>query len=204
VNGFRAVVNKEFSDLVNDTDPDILSLQETKAQNNEIETAVSSLSAYKKYYNQAERKGYAGTSLMSKVPPLKVNYDLGIAQHDGEGRIICAAYTHFILVNVYVPNSGQKLQRLKYRQTWDQDFLNYLKTLEKEKPLIIAGDFNVAHQPIDLKNDKANYNKTAGYTQVEIDGMDNFIDTGFVDTFRLMHPDLAAYTYWSYRFKARE
>ncbi|MCL4168716.1 UNVERIFIED_CONTAM: hypothetical protein GTU68_001391, partial [Idotea baltica] len=110
----------------------------------------------------------------------------------------------FYLVNVYVPNSGQKLDRLEYRQKWDSDFLNYLKKLEKRKPVVVCGDFNVAHKAIDLKNDKSNYNKTAGYTQIEIDGMDNFIGAGFVDSFRHLHPDKVAYTYWSYRFKARE
>ena len=129
---------------------------------------------------------------------------MGIAEHDSEGRIQCAEFENFYLVNVYVPNSGQKLDRLEYRKQWDADFLNYLKNLEKIKPVIACGDFNVAHRPIDLKNDKANYNKTAGYTQTEIDGMDNFINSGFVDSFRHFHPDTVAYTYWSYRFKARE
>ena len=117
---------------------------------------------------------------------------------------MCAEYDDFYLVNVYVPNSGQKLDRLEYRQQWDKDFLAYLKKLEKKKPVIACGDFNVAHKPMDLKNDKANYNKTAGYTQIEIDGMDNFINSGFVDSFRLLHPEKIAYTYWSYRFKSRE
>ncbi|NNK75330.1 MAG: exodeoxyribonuclease III, partial [Maribacter sp.] len=118
--------------------------------------------------------------------------------------IQCAEYPKFFLVNVYVPNSGQQLVRLEYRKKWDADFLIYLKNLEKTKPVIVCGDLNVAHAPIDLKNDKANYNKTAGYTQIEIDGMDNFIKAGFVDSFRYLHPDEVAYTYWSYRFKARE
>jgi len=123
--------------------------------------------------------------------------------YDKERRIICADYGHFYLVNVYVPNSGQKLERLNYRQTWDRDFSTYLKNLKKVKPVIIAGDFNVAHQPIDLKNDKANYNKTAWYTQIEIDGMDTLLISGFVDAFRYLYPEEMANTYWSYRFKAR-
>jgi exodeoxyribonuclease-3 len=129
---------------------------------------------------------------------------MGVAEHDNEGRIICAEYNDFYLVNVYVPNSGQKLERLEYRKGWDADFKNYLKNLEKEKPVILCGDLNVAHRPMDLKNDKSNYNKTAGYTQIEIDGMDNLLNAGFTDTFRHFHPDAVAYTYWSYRFKARE
>jgi exodeoxyribonuclease-3 len=129
---------------------------------------------------------------------------MGVKEHDLEGRLICAEFASFYLVNVYVPNSGQKLERLSYRKKWDQDFLSYLKNLEKKKPVIACGDFNVAHHPIDLKNDKSNYNKTAGYTQIEIDGMDNLLKSGFVDMFRLLHPNEIAYTYWSYRFKARE
>ena len=133
-----------------------------------------------------------------------VKNDMGVPEHDMEGRVQCGEYDVFYLVNVYVPNSGQRLDRLPYRQQWDIDFLKYLKNLEKKKPVIVCGDFNVAHRAIDLKNDKANYNKTAGYTQIEIDGMDNFIGSGFVDVYRELHPDKVAYTYWSYRFKARE
>jgi exodeoxyribonuclease-3 len=159
---------------------------------------------YHIYYNSAEKKGYSGTALLSKRTTLKVSGDMGIEDHDKEGRVQCAEYPDFYLVNVYVPNSGQQLERLEYRKQWDADFLKYLKKLEIKKPVIVCGDLNVAHRPIDLKNDKANYNKTAGYTQIEIDGMDNFINSGFVDTFRHLYPDEVAYTYWSYRFKARE
>jgi exodeoxyribonuclease-3 len=129
---------------------------------------------------------------------------MGVAEHDNEGRVICLEFEAFFLVNVYVPNSGQQLERLDYRKTWDDDFRSYLINLKKSKPVILCGDLNVAHRPIDLKNDKANYNKTAGYTQIEIDGMDNLLNAGFVDTYRHFHPDSVAYTYWSYRFKARE
>jgi exodeoxyribonuclease-3 len=185
-------------------DPDILCLQETKAQNEEVTKALSQLSDYNICVHSADKKGYSGTAILSKTKPISVKNDMGIDEHDTEGRVICAEYKGFYLVNVYVPNSGQQLERLQYRQQWDKDFLTYLKTLEKEKPLIVCGDFNVAHQPIDLKNDASNYNKTAGYTQIEIDGMTNFIHAGFVDSFRKLHPDKIAYTYWSYRFKARE
>ena len=203
VNGIRAIVKKDFFEFVNNMSPDIFCLQETKAQDHEVKEALLPLTNYHKYYNSAEKKGYSGTALLSKNKPIEIINDMGFAQHDTEGRVICAEYSKFYLVNVYVPNSGQKLERLKYRKKWDIDFLNYLKNLEKTKPVIVCGDFNVAHQPIDLKNDKSNYNKTAGYTQIEIDGMDNMINAGFVDTFRCLHPDEVAYTYWSYRFNAR-
>lgn len=204
VNGVRAAVKKDFFTSVGDLNPDILCLQETKAQDNETKKALEPLQGYHEYYNSAEKKGYSGTSILSRQEPLSVQLDMGIAEHDREGRLLCAEYNDFYLVNVYVPNSGQQLVRLDYRKKWDIDFLEYLKKLEKSKPVIACGDFNVAHRPIDLKNDKSNYNKTAGYTQIEIDGMDNFIAAGFVDSWRKLHPDEVAYTYWSYRFKARE
>lgn len=204
VNGIRAVVKKDFFKSIADLDPDILCLQETKAQAHEVDTTLSPLKGYWSNYNSADRKGYSGTAILSKTAPIGVVQDMGIEQHDLEGRIQCAEYPNFYLVNVYVPNSGQELERLGYRKIWDADFLSYLKNLEKTKPVIACGDFNVAHRAIDLKNDKSNYNKTAGYTQIEIDGMDNFITSGFVDSFRLLHPDTVAYTYWSYRFKSRE
>lgn len=204
VNGIRAAVKKDFFDSIKLLGPDVLCLQETKAQVDEVESALVSMAEYNRYYNSADNKGYSGTALLSKERPVKVINDMGIADHDVEGRIQCAEYPDFYLVNVYVPNSGQQLDRLDYRKIWDADFLGYLKNLEKSKPVITCGDFNVAHRPIDLKNDKSNYNKTAGYTQIEIDGMDNFINSGFVDTYRALHPETIAYTYWSYRFKSRE
>lgn len=204
VNGIRAAVNKDFFKEIEILKPDILCLQETKAQVDETKNALETLVDYHQYYNSADRKGYSGTAVLSKTKPESVANDMGIAEHDTEGRVQCTEFKDFFLVNVYVPNSGQKLDRLNYRQQWDVDFLAYLKNLEKTKPVIACGDFNVAHRAIDLKNDKANYNKTAGYTQIEIDGMDNFIGADFVDSFRLLHPNEVAYTYWSYRFKARE
>ena len=204
VNGLRAIVKKEFLQNINTMNPDILCLQETKAQDNQVLKALSPLSNYNLYINSATKKGYSGTAILSKTKPIAITNDMGIEKHDNEGRIICAEYPNFYLVNVYVPNSGQQLERLDYREKWNADFLIYIKALEKVKPVIIVGDFNVAHQPIDLKNDKANYNKTAGYTQIEINGMTNMINEGFVDSFRYLHPKDVAYTYWSYRFKARE
>lgn len=203
VNGIRAILNKDFEDSVNTMNPDILCLQETKAQDSEVEKALSNLKTFQMNSNSAEKKGYSGVATLSKIQWIKTKNDLGIAEHDNEGRVICTEYPWFYLVNVYVPNSGQKLDRLTYREQWDIDFLKYLKNLEKSKPVIVCGDFNVAHQPIDLKNDKSNYNKTAGYTQVEIDGMSNFLNAGFVDTFRHLHPTEVSYTYWSYRFNSR-
>ncbi len=204
VNGIRAIIKKDLEASIEKLNPDILVLQETKAQSDEVEIALSNFNDYDLNINSADRKGYSGTALLSKIKPISVVNDMGVMEHDEEGRIICAEYADFYIVNVYVPNSGQKLERLEYRKKWDEDFLAYLKNLEEKKPVIICGDLNVAHRPIDLKNDKSNYNKTAGYTQIEIDGMDNLINSGFVDTFRHFHPEKIAYTYWSYRFKARE
>jgi len=204
VNGIRAIIKKDFFESIKRLNPDILCLQETKAQDDEVFKALGPIEGYRQFYNSADKKGYSGTALLSKSKPSNVILDMGISQHDAEGRVQCAEYESFYLVNVYVPNSGQQLGRLGYRKEWDADFLNYLNDLEKKKPVIACGDFNVAHHPIDLKNDKSNYNKTAGYTQVEIDGMDNFINSGFLDSWRKLHPEKVAYTYWSYRFKARE
>jgi exodeoxyribonuclease-3 len=204
INGIRAITQKDFFEDLSEMDPDVLCLQETKAQDAEVEKALSQLTDYHHYYNSADRRGYSGVAVLSKVKPIAVTNDMGIEEHDQEGRVICAEFDTFYLVNVYVPNSGQELVRLDYRQQWDADFRNYLMRLKETKPVILCGDLNVAHQAIDLKNDKANYNKTAGYTQVEIDGMDHLLDSGFVDSWRHFHPDTVAYTYWSYRFKARE
>ena len=204
INGIRAIVKKDFFEDISKLNPDVLCLQETKAQGNEVEEALSKMTNYHQYYNSADRKGYSGTAILSKTKPISITNDIGISEHDTEGRVQCAEFDEFYLVNVYVPNSGQKLERLDYRKGWDVDFRSYLKELEKTKPVIVCGDLNVAHHAIDLKNDKANYNKVAGYTQIEIDGMDNLIQAGFVDSFRHFYPDEVAYTYWSYRFQSRE
>ncbi|MFA7615227.1 MAG: exodeoxyribonuclease III [Weeksellaceae bacterium] len=204
VNGIRAVTKKDFFDDVAKMNPDILCLQETKAQPDEVEEALKDLQDYPyHYYNSAERKGYSGTAILSKIKPVSVTNDIGISEHDTEGRVICAEFEVFYLVNTYVPNSGNGLVRLDYREKWDEDFRNYLKNLAQTKPVILCGDLNVAHQAIDLKNDKSNYNKTAGYTQIEIDGMSRLLDSGFVDSFRHFYPDKEVYSYWSYRFNSR-
>jgi exodeoxyribonuclease-3 len=204
VNGIRAAVKKDFFEDVKKMDATIVCLQETKAQDDEVSEALAPINSYTIHSNSAIQKGYSGTAILNKENPINVTTDMGIDEHDAEGRVLCAEYEKFYLVNVYVPNSGQQLDRLEYRKQWDIDFLNYLKNLEKTKPVIACGDFNVAHKAIDLKNDKSNYNKTAGYTQIEIDGMDNFVNAGFVDSFRMLYPNEIAYTYWSYRFKSRE
>lgn len=203
VNGIRAIVKKDFVNSVEKIDPDILCLQETKAQDIEVRGVITELSVYHVFTNSADKKGYSSTAILSKEKPITVTNDMGVEKHDMEGRIQCAEFNDFYLVNVYVPNSGQGLKRLDYRQKWDEDFKQYLIDLQKKKPVIVCGDLNVAHQAIDLKNDKSNYNKTSGYTQIEIDGMSSLLHAGFVDTFRFLHPETIAYSYWSYRFNAR-
>jgi len=205
VNGIRALAQKNFfNDLVKMV-PDIICFQETKAQDDQVAETLASIKDFHIYSNSAEKKGYSGTAILSGIKPMNVKNDIGIASHDNEGRVLCLEYDSFFLVNVYVPNSGSDLKRLDYRQQWDLDFLNYLKNLEKMKPIVVCGDFNVAHRPIDLTHPKANYNKYAGYMQVEIDGMDRFTQNGLVDTFRHFYPDKKeAYSWWSYRAGARE
>jgi exodeoxyribonuclease-3 len=162
------------------------------------------LEGYHVFANSAERKGYSGTAILSKVQPLDVTYGIGITEHDTEGRVVCAEYSSYFVVSVYVPNSGSELLRLGYRQSWDSDFLTYLKKLEAIKPVLVCGDFNVAHQPIDLARPKENYNKAAGYMQEEIDGMNLFVQNGLIDSFRALNPEQVKYSWWSYRAGARE
>lgn len=200
VNGIKAISKKDFFESIYLLNPDILCLQETKAQENELHKILSPLSNYSIFCNSAVKKGYSGTAILSKNKLVK----LSVVNEDTEGRILCAEYSDFYLVNVYVPNSGQRLERLEYRRIWDIHFIDYLKKLEIKKPIVVCGDFNVAHQPIDLKNDKSNYNKTAGYTQIEIDGMDNLMNAGFIDVYRFLNPKEVTYSFWSHRFKARE
>ena len=203
VNGIRAIVKKGFVEDIKKLNPEILCLQETKATVDQTKEVLSDLSDYYIYGNEADKKGYGGTAILSKIEPISIEYGIGIEEHDNEGRVITAEYEDFFLVTVYVPNSKNGLLRLPYRQIWDAALLNYTKGLEKRKPVIMCGDFNVAHQPIDLKNDKANFNKTAGYTETEIEGMDNFIKNGFTDSFRHFYPTEIKYSWWSYRMNAR-
>ena len=204
VNGIRAVVGKSFIADMQALNPDIICLQETKATPEQVQDAVASLNGYHVFASSAERKGYSGTAILSKTNPLNVTYGIGIAEHDTEGRVICAEYPDFFLVTVYVPNSGSELLRLSYRQTWDAAFLAYLKNLELQKPVLVCGDFNVAHQAIDLARPKENYNKAAGYMQEEIDGMNAYVNAGLIDTFRVLNPDAVKYSWWSYRAGARQ
>lgn len=204
VNGIRAVLKKDFVESFASMEADILCLQETKAQDDQVRETLAELDGYHVYSNSAVKKGYSGTAIISKQAPLSITKDMGIEEHDQEGRVLCAEYEDFYLVTVYVPNSGSELKRLDYRQTWDQDFFNYLKNLEASKPVLVCGDFNVAHTEIDLARPKPNYNKSAGYMQEEIDGMDRFTQGGFKDTFRLFYPEVTdKYSWWSYRAGAR-
>lgn len=204
VNGIRAVAKKDFYKDLEQMDPDILCLQETKAQDEQVAEVLTRLENYEAYSNSAEKKGYSGTAILTKLKPLSISRDIGLAEFDQEGRVLCLEFQGFFLVNVYVPNSGNELKRLDYRQEWDLAFFNYLKKLEETKPVIGCGDFNVAHSAIDLARPKPNYNKSAGYMQEEIDGMDRYTGGGFVDTFRHFHPEIeGAYSWWSYRAGAR-
>jgi exodeoxyribonuclease-3 len=203
VNGIRAAVGKGFFEKMEALSPDIICLQETKAQDEQVREALFGL-GYSVFSNSAEKKGYSGTAILCKKEPISVKADIGIAEHDSEGRVLCADFGSFSLVTVYTPNAGSELDRLPYRVTWDAAFKNYLNDLRSTKQsVLVCGDLNVAHRPIDLKNDKANYNKTAGYTQLEIDGMDALVADGWIDTFRDFYPTKEQYTWWSFRANAR-
>lgn len=203
VNGLRAVMKKDFIASMQAEAPDVICLQETKAQDPQVHEALVDLEGYHIHCNSAVKKGYSGTAILTRQEPLSVRHDMGIEEHDQEGRVIAAEYPAFTLVTVYTPNSGSELKRLDYRQVWDREFLAWLKALEKHKPLVICGDLNVANKDIDLARPKENYNRNAGYMQQEIDGIDNLIKAGFVDTFRHLHPDEQKYTWWSFRAGAR-
>jgi exodeoxyribonuclease-3 len=204
VNGIRAAVKKDFKASLELMQPDVLCLQETKAQDDQVAEALAGIEGYRLYTNSAVKKGYAGTAILTKNEPLSVRLDMGVEEHDQEGRVIALEFDKFFLVTVYTPNSGSELKRLAYRQHWDAAFLAYLEDLQKEKPVVACGDFNVAHKPIDLARPKPNYNKSAGYMQAEIDGMDNIVATGFIDTYRFKNPDKVKYSWWSYRAAARK
>ena len=201
VNGLRAVFGKGFPEIIQGLDADFVCLQETKMQAGQLE---ADLPSYHTYWNYAEKKGYSGTAIYTRHEPLSVSYGIGIDYHDTEGRVITLEYTDFYLVTVYVPNSQDDLRRLGYRMTWEDDFRTYLVELDKKKPVIVCGDLNVAHQEIDLKNPKSN-RRNAGFTDEERGKFQELLDAGFIDTFRYFHPDQRdIYSWWSYRFKARE
>ena len=200
VNGLRACVKKGFLDYFKDVDADIFCIQESKLQEGQIDL---NLEGYYDYWNYAEKKGYSGTAIFTKEKPLNVTLGLGIEEHDKEGRVITLEFEDFYMITVYTPNSQDKLARIDYRMSWEDAFLNYLKELEKNKPVIVCGDLNVAHKEIDLKNPKTNRNN-AGFSDQEREKFSNLLSNGFIDTFRYFYPDKeGAYSWWSYRFNAR-
>lgn len=203
LNGIRAVAKRGLLDIINDFEADIICFQETKAQVHQVEEVLESLNLFVSA-NEAEKKGYSGTAILSKQKPLSVINGIGIPEHDTEGRTITAEFETFFVVNSYIPNSGQGLKRLEYRAQWDKDMLVYLKGLEKRKPVVFCGDMNVCHQEIDIARPKPNYNKSAGYTQIEIDGMSSYIKAGLIDSYRALNPDTVKYSWWSYRGGARQ
>ena len=201
VNGLRACVQKGFLDFFKEIDADVFCIQESKLQAGQIDFAPE---GYHSYWNYAEKKGYSGTAMFTKTEPISVTYGIGIAEHDHEGRVITAEFDDFYVITCYTPNSQNELQRLDYRMTWEDAFRSYLKELEKNKPVIVCGDLNVAHKEIDLKNPKAN-RRNAGFTDEERGKMTELLDSGFTDTFRYFYPDVTErYSWWSYRFRARE
>lgn len=201
VNGLRACVQKGFLDFFHTIDADFFCIQESKLQEGQIDL---DLPGYHQYWNYAEKKGYSGTAIFAKKEPISVAYGIGMEEHDKEGRVITLEYDNFYLVTCYTPNSQNELARLPYRMTWEDDFLAYLKKLDAAKPVILCGDLNVAHEEIDLKNPKTNH-KNAGFSDEERAKMTDLLGAGFTDTFRFFYPDAEGiYSWWSYRFKARE
>ena len=200
VNGLRACVGKDFENQFKELDADFFCLQETKMQEGQLDLQFE---GYESYWNYAEKKGYSGTAIYTKHKPLNVSYGMGVEEHDHEGRIITLEYDQFYLVTCYTPNSQTELKRLDYRMTWEDDFRKFLKSLDAQKPVIICGDLNVAHEEIDIKNPKTN-RRNAGFTDEEREKMTVLLNDGFTDSFRYLHPDEVTYSWWSYRFKARE
>ena len=201
VNGIRAVIKKGFEQFILDQDPDIICLQETKAMEDQVEEILTNYQY--KYWNSADKKGYSGTAVFSKIYPETVTNGIGIDKHDHEGRVITLSFNNYYIVNVYTPNSKRGLSRLEYRcNEWDKDFLNYLNVLNSKKPVIFCGDLNVAHKEIDLANPKNN-KKNAGFTKEERQGFQNYIDSNYIDTFRIFNNNPENYTWWSYMFNSR-
>ena len=200
VNGLRACVQKGFLEYFNSVNADVFCIQESKLQEGQIEL---DLPGYEQYWNYAEKKGYSGVAIFSKLTPINVTYGLDIEEHDKEGRVITLEFDNFYLINVYTPNSQTKLARLEYRMSWEDDFRNYVVELDKIKPVIVCGDLNVAHNEIDLKNPKSN-RQNAGFSDEEREKMTILLNSGFIDTFRYFYPDTTGvYSWWSYRFNAR-
>lgn len=200
VNGLRAILKKDFLSWVDSVKPDILCLQETKLSDKDFSIE---LPGYHQYYSCAQKKGYSGTAIFSKIEPVSVTEGIGVAEHDMEGRTLIAEFEGFYLISVYVPNSQDELRRLDYRQVWDKDFEDFVSGLKENKPVIFCGDLNVAHEEIDIRNPKTN-TRNAGFTIEERNDFSRLLSRGFIDTFRYLHPDEVKYSWWSYRFKARE
>jgi len=201
VNGFRACLEKDFMGIFNNFDADIFALQETKMQEGQAEVPAD---GYFQYWNSADKKGYSGTAVFSKIEPKAVTYGIGIDKHDHEGRVITLEFDSFFFVTCYTPNSQNELARLDYRMEWEEDFRAYILELDKKKPVVLCGDLNVAHKEIDLKNPKTN-RRNAGFTDEERGKMTTLLESGFCDSFRFLYPDATEiYSWWSYRFKARE
>ena len=205
VNGLRAVVTKGFEDFFKEINADVFCVQETKMQEEQLDDNIRKIfDGYYCYWNSAEKKGYSGTAVFSKIKPLNVTYGIGIEEHDREGRVITVEYEKFYLVNCYTPNAKRELERLDYRMIWEDEFRKYLLKLNETKPVVLCGDLNVAHEEIDLKNPKTNRGN-AGFTDEERGKMTKLLNSGFTDTFRYLYPDKAGiYSWWSYMFKARE
>ncbi len=200
VNGLRACEGKGFSDVFKRLDADFFCLQETKMQAGQLDLQYD---GYQSFWNYADKKGYSGTAIFTRHQPLSVRYGIGIDQHDHEGRVITLETERFFVVTCYTPNSQEELRRLDYRMTWEDDFRQYLSALDSQKPVILCGDLNVAHEEIDLKNPKTN-RRSAGFTDEERGKMTQLLTAGFTDTFRTLHPDDPTYSWWSYRFQARQ
>ena len=200
VNGLRACQGKGFSNIFRELNADFFCLQETKMQQGQLDLHFD---GYESYWNYADKKGYSGTAIFTRHKPLSVSYGIGIDEHDHEGRVITLEMDSFFLVNVYTPNSQDGLRRLDYRMQWEDDFQHYLAALDARKPVIVCGDMNVAHEEIDLKNPKSN-RRNAGFTDEERQKFSQLLQRGFIDTFRTLHPEDVTYSWWSYRFKARE
>ena len=200
VNGLRACEGKGFSEVFKQLDADFFCLQETKMQAGQLDLAYD---GYESFWNYADKKGYSGTAIFTRHKPLAVTYGIGIDLHDHEGRVITLEMDKFFLVTVYVPNAQDELKRLDYRMQWEDDFLSYIKALDEKKPVIVCGDLNVAHQEIDLKNPKTN-RRNPGFTDEERGKFSHWLESGFTDTFRHLYPEQVTYSWWSYRFRARE
>lgn len=203
VNGIRAVAKKGLKEKIEEMQPDILCFQETKAQDDQVAEALAEIDGFHLNCNSAVKKGYSGTAILSKEEPNEVIHGIGVEEHDDEGRVLTLEFQDYFVVTCYTPNSGNGLKRLDYREQWDLAFASFIEDLDKKKPVIVCGDLNVAHREIDLARPKANYNKQAGYTQKEIDGLDHLLSKGLKDSFREMHPKTVKYSWWSFRMNAR-